>query len=294
MSIFFLKINFTLWRIGTGIFLFCQLFSCLAGEVFEHAAPQRIISQTLASDEILLALCPKARILALSTLAREASYSNVVEQSQTIPQVGRDPESIVSLNPDLVFVASYSRAEVVNLLQVSGIKLVRLSAFSRFADIEHNVQLIGDAIQRPDAAAQLIQSMQQELAQLQNRIPAQNPPQRVLLWTEGYTAGNNTLFNDASRYAHLINLAAEKGIDGHVKISEEVLFSWQPDILISEASPQQQQLLKKKLLQHPLIQQTPAGKKERIIVLDRRYSSAASQYWVQGVRQLIEAVYLSH
>src|SRR5262249_20627021 len=38
--------------------------------------PQRIVSQTLGTDEILLAICPPERVVALSNLAEDENYSN--------------------------------------------------------------------------------------------------------------------------------------------------------------------------------------------------------------------------
>src|SRR5262249_59492302 len=57
-----------------------------AGEsLMIRSEPQRIASQTLGTDEILLAICPPERIIALSDLAEDGNYSNVVEQARRIP-----------------------------------------------------------------------------------------------------------------------------------------------------------------------------------------------------------------
>ena len=47
--------------------------------------PQRIVSQTLGTDEILLAVCPPERVVALSNLAEDGDYSTVVEEARRIP-----------------------------------------------------------------------------------------------------------------------------------------------------------------------------------------------------------------
>ncbi|HEY8459429.1 MAG TPA: ABC transporter substrate-binding protein, partial [Blastocatellia bacterium] len=71
--------------------------------------PQRIASQTLGTDEILLAICPPERIVALSNLADDENYSNAVEAARQIPnRTTEGPEQILQLKPDLIFVASYS------------------------------------------------------------------------------------------------------------------------------------------------------------------------------------------
>ena len=46
--------------------------------------PQRIVSQTLGTDEILLAICNPQRIVALSVLVDDPQYSNVTELAHHI------------------------------------------------------------------------------------------------------------------------------------------------------------------------------------------------------------------
>ena len=94
--------------------------------------PQRIISQTLATDEILLAICPLNRLMAVSTLALDPQYSNVVASARQVAQyVSDNVEQILSLQPDLVFVASYTRAETLELLKTATAPILRLTQFQR-------------------------------------------------------------------------------------------------------------------------------------------------------------------
>src|SRR5688572_11529517 len=82
--------------------------------------PRRIVSQTLGTDEILLAVCPPERVAAVSNLAEDGDYSNAVEEARRIPnRTTEGPEQVLQFKPDLIFVASYSRAETVELLKSS-------------------------------------------------------------------------------------------------------------------------------------------------------------------------------
>ena len=103
--------------------------------------PQRIVSQTLGTDEILLAICPTERVVALSNLAEDGNYSNIVEEARQIPnRTTQGPEQILQFKPDLIFVASYSRAETVEPAQVfqsAGFQ-VRQFRFDRGRQIEHS------------------------------------------------------------------------------------------------------------------------------------------------------------
>src|SRR5579859_1438085 len=75
-----------------------------------NAKPVHIVSVTLGTDEILLSLVDHARITAITANAIDPDQSSVVDQAKSIPnQLAKaDPEAIIALKPDLVFVASYT------------------------------------------------------------------------------------------------------------------------------------------------------------------------------------------
>ncbi|MEH6453464.1 MAG: ABC transporter substrate-binding protein, partial [Psychromonas sp.] len=84
--------------------------------------PSRIISATLATDHILSGLVAVNRIVAVSSYVDYPSMSNIIgfyplEISRTQGEI----ESMLALEPDLVFVASYSNPETVRYLLRSGI-----------------------------------------------------------------------------------------------------------------------------------------------------------------------------
>ena len=138
--------------------------------------PQRIISQTLATDEILLAICPLERLIAVSTLALDPQYSNVVVSARQVAQhVSDNVEIILSLQPDLVFVANYTRAETLELLKTATAPILRLTQFQRIEDIKNNIRLIGYAIGEEQRAADLITQMTSEIQAILARIPTNQP-----------------------------------------------------------------------------------------------------------------------
>ncbi len=114
-----------------------QLYDNNGNIVVISTQPQRIVSLTLATDEILLAICPPKRIAAISTMATDSNYSNVViESKQILAKTTNNTEYILGFKPDLVFVASYSQAEMVELLQKTDTSVFRFTNFSSIADIK--------------------------------------------------------------------------------------------------------------------------------------------------------------
>ena len=104
--------------------------------------PQRIISQTLGTDEILLAICAPQRLVALSILVDDADYSNVTAQAPLVKaRANADAEQILALHPDVIFVVGeYSKAELIELLQAARAPpCFGLRISTAFEDIKANV-----------------------------------------------------------------------------------------------------------------------------------------------------------
>ncbi|MGH9899361.1 MAG: ABC transporter substrate-binding protein, partial [Pyrinomonadaceae bacterium] len=199
--------------------------------------PVRIISQTLGSDEILLSICQPERIAAFSPLVDDEKFSNVVERIKTLPFAKTTgAEDILRRQPDLIFIASYSRADIVEQLKASRAPVFRFANFDHVEDIKANIRTLGFAIGEDEMAEQLVARMEGELASLQDRIPKNNQSPRAMSYDlSGTTSGKNTLFDDMLRLAGATNVATEKGIEGFRKISGEQLIAWQPEVIVAGA-----------------------------------------------------------
>src|SRR5262245_40540292 len=255
--------------------------------------PQRIVSQTLGTDEILLVICPTERIVGLSDIAEDSNYSNAVEEARRIPgRATRGAEQILQFKPDLILVASYSRAETVELLKASRAHVFRFANFDSIADIKSNIQTIGYATGTDDAAEKLIRQMDEDLAAVRARIPKNQSPARVMSYDQlGYTAGAHTIFDDVVRSAGAVNVCAERGIKGFAQINSEKILEWQPDFIITSANQGKEKSMHNKLLQDPAVANSKAGRDGRIIVIDNRHFLTVSQHVVRFVEDLAEGIY---
>jgi iron complex transport system substrate-binding protein len=255
--------------------------------------PQRIISQTLATDEILLAICPLERIIAVSTLALDPQYSNVIVPARQVAQhVGDNVERILTLQPDLVLVASYTRAETLELLKTSAAPILRLTQFQQIEEIKNNIRLIGYAIGEEQRAADLIAQMSSEIQAILAQIPTTRQPPRVISYSlDHYTAGRYTTFDDIVNLIGAINIAAEQGIEQYAKVSDEQILTWQPQFIISYAQLGEFEQVYQQLLSNPAIAASKAGQAGKIIIVDNRYLLAVSQYIVKAIKVLADSLY---
>jgi iron complex transport system substrate-binding protein len=260
--------------------------------ILDHE-PQRIVSQTLATDEILLAICPPERIVALSSLAEDGDYSNIVDEARRIPnRTTESPERILQLKPDLIFVASYNRAETVELLKASKAPVFRFANFDSIADIQSNIRTAGYATGMDDAAEKLIRKMDEDLAAVRARVLKSESPLRVMSYDRpGFTAGSNTLFDDVVRAAGAVNVCAEQGIKGFAKVNSEKILEWQPDFLITGATRGREKSARDRLLEDPAIATSRAGRAGRIIVIDNRRFLTVSHHVARFVEELANGLH---
>ena len=250
------------------------------------ARPARIVSQTLASDEILFALVAPERLVGLSTLARDPKYSNVVAEASRHPAPAiESAEDVLRLRPDLVIVATYSRAEVVETLSATGAPVYRLANSDDIDGIMTAIGRLGEAVGEPAAAARLVAGMRERLAAVAARRAAK-PPLRVLSYSGGFTAGRGTSFDDIVRRAGAINEAAARGIEKFPKLSPEQVLAWNPDVLVSGVLPGEDEAVRRRLTTSPGVGATTAVRRGQIVLLETRTLLAVSQYTVDAVETL--------
>src|SRR5215475_12086373 len=191
------------WRIGGGLIVVLvaglvyrphSLHGDLTPAVFP---PRRIVSLNLAADEILLALTLPERIAALTYLADDPRFSNVVAESQGIPhKVRTSAEQVLVLQPDLIIVSAHTDATVKALLRTTGVSLLELQQFVSLADVEQNILAIGQATGETDKAQALVAMMERRFQEVQQQVAdAQRP--RVLYYSPGgFTAGSGTTMDE--------------------------------------------------------------------------------------------------
>jgi iron complex transport system substrate-binding protein len=249
--------------------------------------PTRIVSVTLATDEILMALVDSSRLLGVTYLADDERVSHMTHEAAAIPhKVRADPEQIISLQPDLVFVASYLRGEFIRLLQAAGLVLFQFQEYDSIAEIQQNIRLIGQVVGEEDRAEALVAAMQARLHALAEQLGPIGARPRVLYWgSHGYTAGRLTSMDDLITHAGGENLAATYGIIGPANLSAEQVLAMNPQVIVSGSLDQDAQHGLSPLLMHPALQGTDAVQHGRVYTIPSRYLVTISQFIVDGVEE---------
>lgn len=196
--------------------------------------PQRVVSQTVGTDDLLLAIAAPGQIAALSHLARDGRYSPIAGEAAKRPCLHRgDAEDILHFRPDLVLVASYSVAETVTLLKRAKVKLVVLDHFETLEDLYRNARTIGQALGRGERAEELVRDWQARVLDLERRLKGVKPVRVLAVGFYPFTAGRGTTFQDICDHAGALNVAAEAGLQGHAPTPNEKALTWKVDALVA-------------------------------------------------------------
>lgn len=252
--------------------------------------PSRIVSMSLASDEILLTIMPEcggyARIAALSTFSDHPESSNVIEPAKLIKgRVHSELETIINLKPDLVIAASFNRQEVIQALRKKNIKVVTLDKFSSAIDIAQNITTIGQNTSCQAAAGSLRTKFLGQLDEVKNKPRRNNRPLRLISYSPDMTImAQKTLFDDLVSRAGGINVASERGLSFWPKIDAETLLSFKPDMII--ITDQDIANKEREIKKHPVWKKMAAVQSGRIIFINPREALSTSHYFANAVREL--------
>lgn len=205
-----------------------------AGAQIIPRAPRHIASLTVTADEVLMDLVEPERIRALTHFVDDPSVEpSATRAPRTAARIrGADPEGVIALEPDLVFVAHYTMESAVRILSAAAIPVIRLGEIHSFEDVAANVALTAAAVGEEARGASLVSRMRERLSEVQRRTHGLTP-RRVLYYSAvGYTAGSRTLVDEKIRLAGGRNVAAEAGLVGFKEVALDVLIAMDPDVIV--------------------------------------------------------------
>ena len=204
----------------------------LAAALRGGSGPVRVVSQTVGTDEMLLALADSAQIAALSQLARDPEYSAVAAQASSYPALkpNGDAESVLKYRPTLVLCADYSRAELIAQLRRAGIRILIFDRYATIEDDYANLRRLAVELGAESRAESLIARCRERVAALSRSLRGVKPARVIAPSVYGLIPGADTTFQDLCDHAGAINLASTVGrLRGHAPPPVEAMLNWPVD-----------------------------------------------------------------
>ncbi|MBV1919681.1 MAG: ABC transporter substrate-binding protein, partial [Pseudomonadales bacterium] len=228
--------------------------------------PKRIVSATLAGDEMLMELVDQEKIKGVTYLVDQPAYPHVNGfYDASILRNHAGIEEILSVEPDLVLIASYSNAASVEMLLATGIPLIRIAHYNSHQDLRRNVRMLSRVLGVQIKGERWIAEMDKKIEHVKNQVKGQPKPRVLYYSMGGLTRAPGTLMDESIGYAGGHNVLEETGLTGYTSISKELAISLLPDvILLDDRMLKNQGEGRKQLLNDPAWADVPAIKNKRV------------------------------
>lgn len=214
----------------------------IAVAAFANDAPRRLVSTAPSITEILFALGLGDRLVGVS------EYCRYPDAARRKPRIGSylapNPEVILSMRPDVVFVEEVNSRALATLPEV-GFRKVELR-HRGIADIYKSIEIIATAAGEPAAGVKLRRHLQNELAGIEART--RNLPKRRVLFLVGrnpgtlqgmIAAGGGTYIDELIRIAGGINAVGDAG-PAYPNVSMETVLGRNPEVIVDRGDMAQE------------------------------------------------------
>lgn len=252
----------------------------------------RVVSQTVGTDELLLALAEPGQIAALSHLSRDPSFSAVAEEAARHPKLREvgDAESVLRFRPTLVLFANYSRAELVTQVKRMGVRTLIFDRYAAMTDVYENLRRLARELGAEAKAERLIASCEARRADLRERLKNRTPVRVISPSVYGLIPGRATTFQDLCDHACADNLAATLGgLEGHAPPPVEKMLVWPIDRLVVAGDDLAAALQPYRLL--PGYAHMTALKENRAVLIRPFMLSCVSHHRIDGYEMLARALH---
>lgn len=194
------------------------------------AAPERVVSVNLCTDQLAMLLAEEGQLLSVSHLARDPLMSAMTDEARGYPVNHGRAEEVFLMEPDLVLAEPWAARAGVEALRGLGIEVEIFEPVTQLDQIPARIAQMGQVLGREAEAAQMIDAFEARREAL--RSSDVRRPVAALYYANGYTSGSATLAGDLLDAAGFENLAEVLGMSwgGHLALENLVMAA--PDVVI--------------------------------------------------------------
>jgi iron complex transport system substrate-binding protein len=235
---------------GWFVTILCVLY-VLAPPAF--AAPQRIVSTFLCTDEYVFRLVPRHRIAALSYEAtdRHPVVSTIADRAKGIRTIHPSTETVLSLAPDLVVMYAGTNPRLHLNLKKLGIAVLDVPWANSLADVRAVTTMLGDRLGAPDAAKKMLAGMDRKIADA--RAAAPRPPVKAILYEPNGYAGAGGITDEVMALSGIANAVPQARLTRMGTLPVEAVIAARPELLILGGEERSGSARAYMILHHPAL-----------------------------------------
>jgi len=196
------------------------------------AAPQRIVSTFLCTDEYVFRLVPRAHIAALSYLAADTHpvVSTIADKVKGIPLLHPSTEDVLTRSADLVVLYQGTNPRLRAHLVEANVPFIEVPWAQSLAQVRIITRDLGRKLGAGDRAEAMLAAMDRDLAAA--RAQAAEPPVRTLVYEPNGYATSGGVTDEILLASGLTDAAAQMGPTRSGTIPLEAVIAAAPELLI--------------------------------------------------------------
>jgi len=197
------------------------------------AAPLRVVSINLCTDQLAMLLAAPGQLVSITHLARDPAASVMAEAAKAWPTNRGRAEEVYLMHPDLVLAGRYTAQPTVAMLRRLGIPVEIFEPANSFADMQTDITRMGQVLGHEAEAAAMTRAFAARLAQIRaDSLPGPRP--LAATWSaRGYMSGRKSLAGEILSTAGFDTLAARMGRERGSTLPLEALVMAAPDLVVT-------------------------------------------------------------
>lgn len=222
------------------------------------AAPQRVASLNLCTDELALLLAGPGQLASVTFLGADAQETTLAPRAKGLDLNNGRMESVAGLAPDLVLTGGGANRYAAEMARRLGARVVDVPPPQTIAEMKRNIRLVAQALGRQPQGEALVARLDAQLGP----VPARQRP-AILLSGGGYTVRPGSLSAQLARHAGL----AQQPYPSE-RVALERLIADPPEVIVVTRYRAAQASLHQMWLAHPALKRLP--KSTKIVEVDGR------------------------
>ncbi len=265
------------------------------GRIDIAAAPERLYSLSLGHAEIVAALRGGDVLVATASFFKDPGTSASYMEFVGSPDAGRDPEEIISLDPEIVIASAFTSADLIEQLNDLGIDVVKADLEDSALGNVPNILLLGYMLGEEERAIELADEVTARVELVSGRVDSAAPEKpRVLAmsrYSDIFVAGSGSTEGGIIETAGAVNAAAADGVEGHQSTGIEGIAAMAPDIILLTQPEESALEFAEELYADPALADIPAVRNRNIHFGDPTFFTTLSHWNVRGIEESAKLFY---
>lgn len=263
--------------------------------------PQRILTVSSGTDEMMLGLVEPERMVAINSALADTEHTNIPwvrDKISTVIERNPSVEQVASLRPDLVVVTPWIPRENIEAIRDLGVPVLVCKSAATMDDIHSNIRLFAAAAGEAERGEKLIGKMQDKLTEIRAKIeeiPEEKKHKSIALISIMVNYGGaGCTFDELCRYTDSVNAKAAAGNRTGQEMTKEQLVAANPDYLFLpsyEDGTTNEENYGREYMEDPSLAQMTAVRSRQIGHPWARYVYNLSQNIVFGIQETAWILY---